>query len=187
MNTDLHAYIKVYKNAMPDEMCDQTVKYLQEANWVPEKFYFSYEGVFKPPKLSLDISNDTLPNHNKIMNFIWKSLNTYVVKDLNVPWFDSWNGFTPAKYNRYSETHGMDLHCDHIHSIFDGEKKGVPILTVTTILNNDFEGGEFTIFDEEILPLNKGDIVVFPSNFLFPHKVNPVTAGVRYSAVFWAW
>ena len=187
MNTDLRAYAKVYKNALSDALCDQTIEHLQKVNWVQENFYFAGEGTYKAPTASLDISWDALPNNDEITEVIKKSLNTYIMEDLNLPWFGHWNGFTAAKYNRYSQTHGMDLHCDHIHSMFDGQRKGVPILTILTSLNTGFEGGEFIMFDEEVIPFNKGDVLIFPSNFLFPHKVNAVTAGVRYSAVFWAW
>ena len=31
------------------------------------------------------------------------------------------------------------LHADHIHSMFDGEKKGIPILSVLGVLNDDYE------------------------------------------------
>ena len=33
----------------------------------------------------------------------------------------------------------------------------------------------------------KGDLLIFPSNFLYPHEVEPVTKGVRYSYVSWIW
>jgi predicted 2-oxoglutarate/Fe(II)-dependent dioxygenase YbiX len=31
-----------------------------------------------------------------------------------------------------------------------------------------------------------GKLVVWPSNFLFPHSVEPVSEGIRYSVVAWA-
>ena len=34
--------------------------------------------------------------------------------------------------------------------------------------------------------LNAGDIIVFPSNFLYPHSILPITLGVRYSIIIWA-
>ena len=37
------------------------------------------------------------------------------------------------------------------------------------------------------LDLGKGDIVMWPSNFLYPHGVTEATKGKRYSAVTWAW
>ena len=80
----------------------------------------------------------------------------------------------------------MALHADHIHSMFDGERKGIPILSVLGVLNDDYEGGEFVLIDEKI-DLSKGDIIIFPSNFMYPHKVEPVTKGTRYSYISWIW
>jgi hypothetical protein len=54
------------------------------------------------------------------------------------------------------------------------------------ILNDDFEGGEFAFFDRELkYKLDKGDALLFPSNFMYPHEVLPVTKGTRYSIVTW--
>ena len=35
--------------------------------------------------------------------------------------------------------------------------------------------------------LNQGDVLIFPSNFLYPHKVNSIKKGTRYSFVSWVW
>ena len=37
------------------------------------------------------------------------------------------------------------------------------------------------------LDFKKGDVLIFPSNFLFPHEVKPVKKGTRYSAISWTW
>jgi predicted 2-oxoglutarate/Fe(II)-dependent dioxygenase YbiX len=53
-------------------------------------------------------------------------------------------------------------------------------------LNDEYEGGEFAFFDREIIIRGgKGSIVMFPSNFMFPHEVMPVTSGTRYSIITW--
>jgi predicted 2-oxoglutarate/Fe(II)-dependent dioxygenase YbiX len=53
-------------------------------------------------------------------------------------------------------------------------------------LNDDFEGGEFAFFDRELkYKLGKGDAIMFPSNFMYPHEVMPVTKGTRYSIITW--
>ena len=33
--------------------------------------------------------------------------------------------------------------------------------------------------------LNKGSIVFFPSNFMYPHGIEKITEGTRYSIVAW--
>lgn len=53
-------------------------------------------------------------------------------------------------------------------------------------LNDDYEGGEFAFFNRELVyKLKKGDALMFPSNFMYPHEVMPVTSGTRYSIVTW--
>jgi predicted 2-oxoglutarate/Fe(II)-dependent dioxygenase YbiX len=81
----------------------------------------------------------------------------------------------------------MKLHCDHIHDLFDGQVKGVPILTIVGLLNEDFEGGNFLLWDNENINLETGSVVIFPSNFMYPHRVSTIKSGVRYSFVSWAW
>lgn len=60
-------------------------------------------------------------------------------------------------------------------------------LSVSLFLSDpaDYEGGDFKFRDEEkAVARTQGTIVVFPS--FFEHTVEPVTKGVRYSAVTWA-
>jgi predicted 2-oxoglutarate/Fe(II)-dependent dioxygenase YbiX len=71
--------------------------------------------------------------------------------------------------------------------MFDGTRKGIPTLSIIGSLNSDYSGGEIVMFEDEIINLNAGDVMIFPSNFLYPHKINPVTTGVRYSFVSWCY
>jgi predicted 2-oxoglutarate/Fe(II)-dependent dioxygenase YbiX len=53
-------------------------------------------------------------------------------------------------------------------------------------LNDDYEGGEWGFFDREmVVKAPKGAAVLFPSNFMYPHEIMPVTKGTRYSIVTW--
>ena len=52
-------------------------------------------------------------------------------------------------------------------------------------LNEEYEGSEFTCRDTTI-KLKTGDILMFPSNFMYPHEVTECTKGTRYSFVSWA-
>ena len=79
----------------------------------------------------------------------------------------------------------MRKHFDHIHSIFDGQLKGIPILSFVGVLNDDYEGGKMLVRDVEF-PLKQGDIIIMPSCFMFPHEISEITKGTRYSFVSWA-
>ena len=63
-------------------------------------------------------------------------------------------------------------------------------LSVIINLNEDYEGGDLIFTDQKEketkrLKLEKGSIVFFPSNFMYPHSIQPITKGTRYSIVAW--
>jgi len=78
---------------------------------------------------------------------------------------------------KYEKNQHFHYHADHGFSY---------VCTVSSIayLNDDYEGGElsFHTLDLKHKP-SSGDIIVFPSNFIYAHAALPVTKGVKYSAV----
>lgn len=64
-------------------------------------------------------------------------------------------------------------------------------LSMSVILNDDYDGGEFqfTHYSKEKcdihtpVPNKRGTIIVFPSDT--EHRITPVTKGIRYSLVVW--
>ena len=97
------------------------------------------------------------------------------------------NKFSTIRFNRYGGGQIMRQHHDHIHSLFDGNEKGIPVLSFILNLNDDYEGADLFFWENHVVPLGKGDIIMFPSLFLFPHGVTEAKSGKRYSAVSWAW
>ena len=61
----------------------------------------------------------------------------------------------------------MKNHCDHIQTQFDGKRNGIPILSIIGILNDDYEGGDLVMFGDKKIGTKKGDLIIFPSYFLF--------------------
>jgi len=62
------------------------------------------------------------------------------------------------------------------------------VLTILVGLNSadEYDGGELFVQNQEKdIKLDKGDVVAFPSNFMFPHKVSPVTRGHRRVLIVW--
>jgi len=63
-------------------------------------------------------------------------------------------------------------------------------LSFIFFLNDDYEGGDIHFFfpneqNKMIIKKKAGRLIIFPSNFLYPHAVEPVTKGVRYTVVSW--
>jgi predicted 2-oxoglutarate/Fe(II)-dependent dioxygenase YbiX len=180
-------YIKVY-SWLDKELCDQIRKEIDEATWKQHVFY-NAEGkyVTQSGEQELDVSWDNIATRDKLTQKVWEAISQYILTDFKNDYFNGWQGFTHIRFNRYREGKTMAKHCDHIHDMFDGERKGIPTLSIVGFLNDDYEGGEFIMFDDMEIKLKQGDVLIFPSNFMYPHKVNPVTKGIRDSFVSWVW
>ncbi len=192
MKKDLSDYVKQYKSFLKEDICDKTILELNKLNsdlWNQHIFINSTNNTLV--KLSGDQELSTLyskeiSTKEIIMKELWTAIYNYII-DLKFSWFDGWKAYSEIRFNKYSENTKMAEHCDHIHFLFDGKEKGIPILSVLGILNNDYKGGEFIMFEKEEIKLNKGDLLIFPSIFLYPHKVEPITKGTRYSFISWVW
>jgi predicted 2-oxoglutarate/Fe(II)-dependent dioxygenase YbiX len=91
-----------------------------------------------------------------------------------------------VRLNRYPVGSVMRPHTDHIHTLFDGQAKGIPALSIVGNLNDGYEGGDLVLCGKPYA-LKAGQVLVWPSCFLYPHEVLEITAGTRYSFVSWAW
>jgi predicted 2-oxoglutarate/Fe(II)-dependent dioxygenase YbiX len=95
--------------------------------------------------------------------------------------------FSVVRYNRYRTGQKIVSHYDHIHSIFDGKEQGIPILSLIGVFNDNYQGGKLTFWQNHEVELKQGDIVAFPSLFMYPHEVTEITEGTRYSWVSWCY
>jgi len=182
-------YVKIYENFINKDICKSAVAKLDCVNWSEHAFYESKTDKLISYDNELSISHDSIPEKYIITKQIWFALEQYILKDFASfnEWFSGWNGYSEIRFNRYDPDTQMKIHCDHINSMFDGQRKGVPVLTVLGSLNDDYEGGELIMFGDQLIKLPTGAVLVFPSNFMYPHEVKPVKSGIRYSYVSWAW
>jgi predicted 2-oxoglutarate/Fe(II)-dependent dioxygenase YbiX len=105
-------------------------------------------------------------------------------------------GFAIKKYNekfplaRLQEDSGYELlrykegqfYTEHTDSFKDRPRA----VSCSFALNDDYEGGEWAFFNrEKVIKVPKGAAVLFPSNFMYPHEIMPVTKGTRYSVITW--
>jgi predicted 2-oxoglutarate/Fe(II)-dependent dioxygenase YbiX len=69
---------------------------------------------------------------------------------------------------------------------FDEHPDQRRIVTAIAIVHHDHAGGELEFFGgQHRVAAQPGQVVLFPSAFLFSHAVLPVTAGIRYSVITW--
>ena len=181
-------YIMVI-NSIPKELREELIDECNKKEWKKHIWnnYGTGESASESTK-ELDVMSCTQEQQNKITPHLIKALEAYQQKfskpgqKTSPPWLTK---FSPIRFNKYPIGTMMREHYDHIHSLFDGERKGIPIVSIVANLNEDYEGAEFYCRGKEI-PLKTGDILLFPSNFMYPHEVKEATKGTRYSFVSWA-
>ena len=93
---------------------------------------------------------------------------------------------------KFVETKWRDLFLLHYtpNSLINGEKDihwDFSGLSMVGCLTDDYEGGEMELFDDTKIKLNRGEVIIFPSVFMYPHKICEVTKGTRYSFVSWVY
>ena len=189
MDKNITSYVKVFSDCIPTNFCEETVKELEDSEFEQHSYYDVKTNNTKSYDNEFSISFSNVKHKQFIMQRIWDSLHDYIseLNKQNFVWFQSWSGFSEVRFNRYSTNTRMNIHCDHIQSLFEGDAKGVPILSILGCLNNNYTGGELVFWRDQVINLKAGDIMIFPSNFLYPHHVNLVNSGTRYSFVSWAW
>ena len=191
--TKLKELIHVERGIIPSYICDHVVDSLEKNEWDKWHPHYWYDNISKSynseETMELDIQNGKKEYQDLLSEFIIQAGKKYNTK-YSFPGKKTEqiiHKFRSIRFNRYMPGQIMRQHHDHIHSLFDGKEKGIPVLSFILNLNDDYEGAELFFWDDEIIPLSKGDIVIFPSLFLFPHGVKEATKGKRYSAVSWAW
>lgn len=167
----------VYKeNIFSPEFCDAAITTLDAGEWKPHRWY----GNNQWHDVKDFVTAYNLELMAEMRDSILSCVSRYKHKYLDL------NEFCGVRFNKYSVGEGIAEHVDHIRSLFDGERKGIPIISIVGTLNDNYEGGEFLI-NGEVVDMKQGDMLVFPSCFLYPHMVKPVTKGIRYSWVLWGY
>ena len=199
MNAELKDLIITAK-CIDDDLCDLIVDEAEEWDWVKHSWYnYNQSGQI-----------DHYSNDNKELDVLYyKQIPTTYTKKLYDAIKQSWimymmtlptilgndtpcnmiQSWSNIRLNRYNAGTMMRPHYDHIDSLFDGEKRGIPIISVVGALNNssEYEGGTLKFWGDYEVKLNKGDIVLFPSCFMYPHEVDEITKGTRYTFVSWGY
>lgn len=183
-NLQLKNFIHIERGLISKDTCRFVIDSIKNKSW--SRFLWSTDGkdIFSYPTKELDVLEAT-PDLEDILN---------PLISLSVKYYNDFIGsekvsqvtcFSPIRFNRYQKGQTMRIHCDHIKTLFEGEVKGIPILSIIINFNDDYKGGDLIFWDDYKVDLGEGDVVVFPSLFLFPHRIEEVTENIRYSGVAW--
>lgn len=169
-------YIKCYENILDLDVCEQIIKSTNFKNFkkatVGDDNETSYRNCYvsKLDKVYEDKIFIAVGNILKIYSDTFKFFSTGLTTE------DT--GYNHLIY-KGSEKGEYKTHVDH----FDLQPR---VLSCSLILNENYDGGDFSFFnDEYVVKKKSGSAVVFPSNFCFPHSVKPVSNGDRHAIVTW--
>ena len=194
MNKNIEHYFYHKNNFLDEKFCENSIDELNKCAWKKHNWYTPRtdlstlkSGDNEPEIINADKFSFDVGEINKfIVDNLHSTLLEYI-ESFKFDWFVGWEGYSAIKFIRYYPGQTMQNHCDHIRAIFDGERKGVPMLSVIGVLNDDYEGGELIMFGDKKIDTKAGDLLIFPSNFMYPHEITPVLKGVRYSYISWVW
>lgn len=175
----LKSHIKVIKKAIDKELCNDIVEAITPANmWQPSTVGAAESDYTHSPNIrSCDIMSLAL----------FASLDQRFLEQLQVA-ASAYSDYFP--YLEIQQDSGYDclryregqFYTEHI----DGRPDLGRVVSCSINLNSGYEGGEISFFGNTYIPkVGQGDALLFPSNFMYPHQVLPVTKGTRYSIVTW--
>ena len=185
LHSNLNEYIVVIKNALTSPLCDSILEEFKNSDeW--------QDTAIGGGKTNKDIRNcETIiisyPHIIEKNKKVRLKLDKYIFLSAS-KCIQEYN--TNYPHCRIEEDSGYELlkypeggfYTQHVDS-FKARPRAV---SCSFILNDDYEGGEFAFFDRELkYKLDKGDAIMFPSNFMYPHEIMPVTQGTRYSIITW--
>lgn len=174
MLLNLEEYIKVYNISLPEGFLESLIN--------------SYEKNMKIATIGDNVIN--INHRNCLVENINNTYHTYVIYqqvDKCLKEYTSINKFITVTENHSGYAFlKYESGCYFREHIDQGTKNNKRVLSMIINLNEDYTGGEIGFFNNNYkLTLKKNQAIIFPSNFLFPHQVNTILTGCRYSIVTW--
>jgi len=181
-------YIKVFDGVVPLDLCDALLdEFSDSQEWADTAVGPSHLGLVDKSVRSASIIG---LSHQHVID-----KNKEVRSQLDKRLFDAVGSAIQQYSSAYpfagiSKDSGYEIlryqtgqfYVQHVDSTINHNRS----VSCSLILNDGYEGGEFAFFNREmIVNPPKGSALLFPSNFMFPHEILPVTSGTRYSVVTW--
>ncbi len=177
-------YIKVYNNILSDELCDLIINEYEDFEWEPAitSDHLVKSDVRKCNRIGISIGDSISKNpktrkyiDDKLFSCASTAIKRYASDFPHVE-VECDTGYDLLRYEK------GDFYIEHI----DYFKLTPRVVSLSFALNDDYDGGEFGFFGrKQKIKLKKGDAILFPSNFMFPHEILPVQNGTRYSIITW--
>jgi hypothetical protein len=187
---EIKNFIKIYDEVIPWNTLSNLIRFTNTSNFIEAKIGgedeyrvdFNIRKTYTFPLTNISNSLSTVHWFNLLGYYFDKNLKQYKI-DLNILDYAYKNIFD-IEILKYENTGFYTWHVDHFATI-------PRTMSCILLLNNDYEGGNLCFRNpdgskEWEIEVKPNRMIIWPSNFLYPHTVKPVTKGKRYSVVAWA-
>ena len=179
-------------NLIPKELCKSLILESSHLKWEKHSWYdYKKDNIISSQTKEAETVLSTAKQFEQITKYLVEALINYQKKysikgdKTEGKWI---NKITPIKFVRYAVGTHMHQHYDHIQSIFDGQLKGIPIISIVGLLNDNYKGSLLKFprqnFDNKDIP--KGWSMVWPSTVTHPHETTPLKKGTKYTLSSWS-
>ena len=182
-------FIKVYNNVLDKKIISKFLLYANESKQFQNAPIETKQGT----RVNTDIRDvKTLPlndNNPSLTNVHWYNyFNNCFIQNLERYRNDTNSEY--LHYEKYFEMNVLKYHKDNFYTWHTDHGFKTPrTMSVILFCNDEYEGGEifFKLPNQNdfIIQGKVGDLVLFPSNFMYAHCVKPVTKGERITVVGW--
>ena len=189
--TSLESYLKKYNNFLPDNVFNNFYKYVSSLKEFDQGQISGGENqeINKTIRNVFTFDCKNTEEEKSFTNIHWTNLFLHLLNNKINNYFEKFYEYNQITINnlqilKYEVGGHYRLHSDNCH-------KFPRSLSFIYLINDNYEGGDL-IFQSPFgskqikIEKKKNTLIVWPSNFLFPHLVTPVKNGVRYSMVAWA-
>ena len=186
MSLNLLDYVIVVEGVLETEFCDRVVgEYLHSSEW--ELAQVGFTAAVTPTSRNaqvIQLSHKESIQKNKVA----RSAIDQTLYKTSLAVVRQYQQIFP--HCRLSEGAGFQLLRYQTGGFYrthtDSFQRAPRMLACSFALNDDFEGGRWSFLaGAKELTAPKGSAVLFPSNFMFPHEIQTITAGTRYSIITW--
>jgi len=183
MMKKLSDHILIIENVLTEEECSFIInEYENSGNWTPTGLYNLSDKKAKAncSHVMITLDKHLYKNGNVIDQLIFnRSSECLKLYREKFP-FCVVNKDQGYELLKYENGNYLSKHVDYMNEEKDR------ILSLSFALNDNYEGGEWSFFDDELsFKISTGAAILFPANFMFPHEIKTVSKNIRYSIVTW--
>jgi hypothetical protein len=184
---ELKEYITIYDDVLPLNCLSNLLKFANKISFKKAQIgegeeNFNIRRTYTNTLSNLSNSMTECHWANILYHYFDKNLNQYGIVNQIIDY--KYLRINDLEILKYEENGFYTWHVDHFASI-------PRTMSCILLLNNDYEGGNLCFRNpdgsgEMEIDVKPNRMIIWPSNFLYPHTVKPVTKGTRYSVVAWA-